>query len=346
MTVYCGVDFHARQQTICCCDTTGGEVRLRELRHGTDDVRGFYSGLEGEVVVGLEASGYSSWFVELLEGLGHEVWLGDASEIRRRARRRQKNDRRDAELILDLLRKGEFPRIHHPSFESREVLRLLRYRHKLVQLRTRAKNSLQALAYSAGSAKRAQLLSGKGRERLSQLPMSAAMDRQRGEWLSLVEELDRRIKGVDEWLEQQARPDGRVERLRTHPGLGLLTSLALVHTLEPVARFGGGRKVAAYAGLDPMEYSSGEKQRFGSISKGGSRLLRYLLVEAAQTAVRRDEELKRFYLRLLRRRGAQKAKVAAARKLLIRGYILLRDGIDYAEFLRRGVEARPARPAT
>jgi transposase len=104
--------------------------------------------------------------------------------------------------------------------------------------------------------------------------------------------------------------------------------------------------VAAYAGLDPMEYSSGEEQRFGSISKGGSRLLRSLLVEAAQTVVRRDEELKRFYLRLLRCRGAQRAKVAAARKLLIRGYILLRDGIDYAELLRRGVEARLARPAT
>jgi transposase len=93
----------------------------------------------------------------------------------------------------------------------------------------------------------------------------------------------------------------------------------------PLSRFAGGRRVAAYVGFDPMGYSSGERQRFGSISKGGSSLLRYLLVEAAQIAVRRDEGLKRFYLRLLRR---------------------LRDGIDYAEFLRRGVEARPARLAT
>lgn len=126
----------------------------------------------------------------------------------------------------------------------------------------------------------------------------------------------------------------------------MLTSLALVHGLEPVSRFAGGRKVAAYVGLEPMEYSSGGKQKFGSISKGGSRLLRYLLVEAAQTAVRRDEQLKSFYQRLFNKRGAQKAKVAAARKLLIRSYILLRDGIDYAEFLSRGVEVRPARLAT
>jgi transposase len=213
-------------------------------------------------------------------------------------------------------------------------------------MRTRAKNSLQALAFSAGSAGGSRLLSREGRERFLQLEMSEAMGRQRAEWLSLVDELNARVKSLDTWLEQKAKRDERVLRLQTHPGIGLLTSLALVHALEPVTRFAGGRKVAAYVGLDPMEYSSGDKQRFGSISKGGSRLLRYLLVEAAQITVRRDEGLKGFYLRLLRRRGVQKARVAVARKLLIRGYILLRDGIDYAEFLRRGVEARPARLAT
>ncbi|MCA1837512.1 MAG: IS110 family transposase [Actinobacteria bacterium] len=346
MTIYCGVDFHARQQTVCYCDSAGGEISLHELDHERDDVGGFYSAFAGEVVVGIEASGYSTWFVELMEGLGHHVLIGDAAEVRRLARRRQKNDRRDAGLILDLLLRGEFPRIHRPPFESREVLRLLRYRHKLVQMRTRAKNSRQALAFSAGSSGRSRLLSREGRERFLRLPMSEAMGRQREEWLSLVDELNARINGLDSWLEQRAKQDERVLRLQTHPGVGLLTSLALVHALEPVTRFAGGRKVAAYVGLDPMEYSSGDKQRFGAISKGGSRPLRYLLVEAAQITVRREAELKEFYLRLLRRRGAQKAKVAVARKLLIRGYILLRDGIDYAEFLRRGVEARPARLAT
>jgi transposase len=346
MAIYCGVDFHARQQTICYCDTADGVIHLRELDHQSDDVGSFYSQFTDEVVVGLEASGYSTWFVELVEALGHQVLIGDAAEIRRLAKRRQKNDRRDASLLLDLLLKGEFPRIHRPSLESREVLRYLRYRHKLVQMRTRAQNSLQALAFSAGSAGRSKLLSRKGRERFMQLPMSAAMAHQREAWLSLVEGLNSRIKDVDQWLERQARTDERVLRLQTHPGIGLLTSLALVHSLEPITRFGGGRKVAAYVGLEPMEYSSGDKQRFGSISKSGSRLLRYLLVEAAQITVRRDEELKRFYLRLLHRRGAQKAKVAVARKLLIRGYILLRDRIDYVEFLRRGVEARLARLAT
>lgn len=88
MTVYCGVDFHARQQTVCFCDSGGGEAHLAELRHDCDDIRGFYAQFTGEVVVGIEASGYSSWLVELLEGLGHRALIGDAAEIRRRARRR------------------------------------------------------------------------------------------------------------------------------------------------------------------------------------------------------------------------------------------------------------------
>jgi transposase len=110
--MYCGVDFHARQQTICYCDTADGLIQCRELHHDKDDVRAFYSQFTGDVVVGLEASGYSTWFIELLEGLGHQVFIGDATEIRRRARSRQKTDRRDAGLMLDLLLRQEFPQVH------------------------------------------------------------------------------------------------------------------------------------------------------------------------------------------------------------------------------------------
>lgn len=93
MSIYCGMDFHARQQTVCYFDTADREVRLQELRHDRDDIRGFYSQFTGEVVVGLEASGYSIWFVELLEGLGHHVLVGDAAEIRCRAKRRARDCR-------------------------------------------------------------------------------------------------------------------------------------------------------------------------------------------------------------------------------------------------------------
>ena len=110
--------------------------------------------------------------------------------------------------------------------------------------------------------------------------------------------------------------------------------------------FASTRKVAAYAGLEPTEHSSAEIRQYGAISKAGSRLLRFLLGEAAQVAVRTDEQLRAFYRRLLARRGKAKAVVAVARKLLIRCFIMLRDEIDYAEFQRRGVEVRSARVYT
>ena len=335
MTLYIGVDIHARQQTLSYLDTEDGTTGQVELQHERDDVKGFYRQCQGEVIVGIEACGYTNWFEELMEQLGHQLLVGDAAEIRRLARRRQKNDRRDADLLLDLLVHHEFPALFRYSRESREVLRQLRYRHKLVKLRTMVANTLHALAINAGLSLRAKLLTKGGRQQLRTLQLSAISQQQRDELLSLADELTRRIQTVEQWLQTQAKSDARVQRLQTHPGVGLLTSLCLVHTLGDLSRFSSTRKVAAYVGFDPMEDSSAERKVYGGISKAGSKLLRYLLVEAGQTAAKDDQDLKQFYRRLLPRRGKARAKVAVARKLLIRCFIMGRAEIDYAEFLRR-----------
>jgi transposase len=161
--------------------------------------------------------------------------------------------------------------------------------------------------------------------------------------LDLIEQLNVRIASLDAEIGRAGEADERVRLLRTHRGLGPLTALALVHTLEPVTRFATSRKVTAFVGLEPCEDSSADKVRWRGISKAGSRLLRFLLIEAAGIAIRYDDELRRFYLHLLNRRDWRKAKVAVARKLLVRSWIMLRDQIDYAEFLRRGVAVRSAR---
>jgi transposase len=162
--IYIGVDFHARQQTICYLKTETGELVISELQHKDKaQVRAFYQQFQGYVIVGLEASGYSPWFEAMLEELGHQVWLGDATESRRRARWRQKSDRRDAELIWDLMVHNEFPLLHQPAPQSREILRLLRYRQKLIKVRTMSKNSLQAIALQAGLAKGSRLFTMTGK---------------------------------------------------------------------------------------------------------------------------------------------------------------------------------------
>ena len=336
MTTYCGVDFHARQQVIVWSSTDDGEIHHLKIWHDNlEKVKAFYAGLSGQVIVGLEASGYSAWFEEMLFELNHEVWIGNAAEIRKRARSRQKTDRRDAETIFDLLIKDEFPRLYRPSAESRAVLQKLRYRHRLVQLRTKARNHLHAISLSAGLSMKAKLLSKAGREKLGSLPLTRTQEEQRDQWLALIDHLNPLIKRIEEELPALIGQNRGVKLVLTHPGIGPLTALALVHTLGPVERFANGRKVTAYIGLDPLEDSSGDYQRIGSISKQGSKLLRFLLVEAGQSAARCDPDLKRHYYRVLRRRDHARASVAVARRLLVRAYIMLRDEIDYAEFRRR-----------
>jgi transposase len=343
-TVYCGVDFHSRRQSVCYCDSADGEVKIKDLHHQTDDVRGFYAQFtDKKVIVGYETSGYATWFEKMLFELGVEVWAGDAAEISRLARRRQKNDRRDAEHILDLMLKGEFPKLYRPFEQSREILRLLRHRQKLVKHVVMVKNSLRRILIETGSVIKQPLSGKKAQRKLRELELPPQLAGERDRWLELLIQIDNQIDEIELQLKQSANDDQRVQRLLTHPGVGLLTALCIVHALGDVKRFATTRKVAAYAGLEPMEHSSGETRRYGSISKAGNRLLRYLLGEAAQVAIRSDERLRQFFSRLKTRRGRAKAVVATARKLLIRSFIMLRDEIDYLEFCRRGIEVRSAR---
>jgi transposase len=135
---------------------------------------------------------------------------------------------------LEASLRGEFPRINRLSFESLEVLRRLRYRHRLVQMRSRMRNSLQAIALGSGVVLKAKLRIKRGREKLNDLPLSPVLSQQRSGWLEMIAEVERRIAQVEEELSKAAADDERVCRLRTHPGIGLLTALALVHTLCPV----------------------------------------------------------------------------------------------------------------
>lgn len=344
MSTYCGVDFHARQQTVTYCESGDGEVRQCLLLHQDKaEMRKFYAGLKPPVIVGFETSAYGQWFEDLLEALGCEVWIGDAKEIRRKAKSRHKNDRKDSSLIFELMVEGKFPRIFRSSLESREILQLLRYRQKLIKIRTITINSLHTLSIASGLSVKRTILTKKGRSRVEALEMRALPEAQRQEWFLLADELLVRISRIEKELEVRAEGNDLVKRVQTLPGIGLLTSLALVHTLGPIGRFSNSRQVVAYVGLDPLENSSAERVRFGKISKAGSRILRYLLGQAAFTAARLDPDLRRTYNNLSRRRGSQKAITAVARKLLIRAYVLLRDGIDYEEFQRRAVAARPAR---
>src|SRR6202011_3545284 len=308
-----GVDYHPSDQYIAFVDTETGECGERQLNHSEGEAEKFYRELKQRGVsvrVGMEATGYSRWFERLLAELGIEVWIGDAAEIKRQRVRKQKTDREDARLLLKLLLEDRFPRIWVPNPENRDLRQLLWHRHRLVQMRTRIMNQLQAVAMNEGYRWKKKLFSAQGRALLENLSLAPWARRRRKELLELLDQLDPKIAELTAAVEQKAKQRPEVVLLMTPPGVGPITGLAYVLVIGTPDRFPCGKKIGSYTGLIPCEDSSAGRQRLGHISKQGNTLLRFLLVEAAQAAARCDADWRRRYMHLMMRREKGIAKVA------------------------------------
>jgi len=336
-----GCDYHPSFQQIAFVDTDTGELQERRLEH-REEAEKFYRGLgvQGmKVRVGMEASGHARWFERLLGELNFELWIGDASEIARKRERKQKTDRQDAQHILRLLLKDDFPRIWIPSWENRDLRQLLWHRHRMVQARTRIMNQLQAVALNEGLRSKKRLWREHGREQLESFRLAPWASRRRQDLLELLDRLNPTIAELSQAIEQEAEKFSEARWLMTHPGVGPLTALAFVLIIGEADRFQCGKQVASYLGLVPLEDSSGNRRRLGHITKQGSSMLRFLLVEAAQVTVRSLPEWRSKYFHLMMRRGRKIAKVAMARRLAIRLYWMWRKGWDYEQVKKFGSHA-------
>ena len=331
-----GCDLHARQQSLAMLETTTGEMVNLTLRHEGNQVREFYSQLPRPVLVGIEATGSMHWFLNLMDELGVECRVGHPATIRAAAPRKQKSDRLDAELLLKLVVENRFPAIWLPTKELLDLRALVLHRHQWVRIRTRIQNALQAIALANGLRRGSGLWSYDGQAKIALLPLLPHTAYRRSTLQAMYKNMEAEIEKLTLQVAEQAGQRSGARRLMTHPGVGPVTALATDVFLGDPKRFADGKALASYVGLIPREYSSGERQRLGGVTKQGSPLLRFLWCEAGAHAVRRDPELQRFYRRKLVQKGLGKARVAVARKLGIRLWIMLRDEIDYQEFCRRG----------
>jgi transposase len=275
----------------------------------------------------MEASGHARWFERLLAELNFELWIGDATEIARKRERKQKTDRQDALHILQLL------------MENRDLRQLLWHRHRMVQARTRIMNQLQAVALNEGLRCKKKLWREKGRQQLEAFRLAPWASRRREDLLQLLDRLNPTISDLTQAIEQEVEKCPEARRLRTHPGVGALTALAFVLIIGRTERFQCGKQIAAYLGLVPLEDSSGNRRRLGHITKQGSSILRFLLVEAAQVTARSNPEWRNKYVHLTMRRGRKIAKVAMARRLAIALYWMWRKGWDYEQLRKFGSHA-------
>jgi transposase len=336
-----GCDYHPSFQQIAFVDTDTGELRERRLEH-REEAEKFYRGLgvQGmKVRVGMEASGHARWFERLLGELNFELWMGDATEIARKRERKQKTDRQDAQHILRLLLKDDFPRIWVASWENRDLRQLLWHRHRMVQARTRIMNQLQAVALNEGLRCKKRLWREHGREQLESFRLAPWASRRRQDLLELLDRLNPTIAELSQAIEQEAEKFPEARWLMTHPGVGPLTALAFVLIIGSADRFQCGKQIASYLGLVPLEDSSGNRRRLGHITKQGSSILRFLMVEAAQVTVRSLPEWRSKYFHLMMRRGRKTAKVAMARRLAICLYWMWRKGWDYEQVKKFGSHA-------
>src|SRR3989441_3210289 len=331
-----GCDYHPSFQQIAFVDRETGECGERKLTH-KEEAESFYRDLNGRSVrVGMEATGQARWFERLLAEQNFELWIGDPAEIRAKRVRKQKNDRQDAEHLLQLLVEDRFPQIWVPSPENRDLRQLLWHRHRLVQMRTRIMNQLQALAMNEGYRWRKKLFSEQGRAQLEKLSLAPWASRRRQELLELLDRMNPTIEELTAAVEREARKRPAVQRLMTHPGVGPLTALAFVLIIGTWERFPRGKQIGNYVGMIPSENSSAGKQRLGHITKQGNSLLRFLLVEAAQAAARVHPDWRRRYVHLAMRRHRSIAKVAMGRRLAVRLYWMWRNGCEYSQSLEFG----------
>jgi transposase len=328
-----GIDVHKNQSQICIITSEGEliEKRVSTERERFEAVLGSYP----ETRILIEASTESEWVARCLEGLGHEVIVADPNyaPMYGQRMRRIKTDRRDARALAEACRSGTYRPAHRTSDERRHLRGQLAVREALVRTRTRYISVIRALLrreglrVPSGSAKRFL-------ERLAEVDLRDHLRREIKPLLAVMKPLGKQIARVDRQVDELANEDREVRTLCTAPGVGPVTAISFVATLDTAQRFRGAHQVEAYLGLVPREKSSGEKQPKGRITKSGNNRTRWLLVEAAWSLLVRAKSAKAQPLqtwaqRIAARRGRRVAVVALARRLAGILYAMMRDGTEF-----------------
>ena len=317
-----------------CELTEAGEVIERQIRTERRRLQDVF-GRRPKARILIEASTESEWIACCLEELGHDVIVADPNYAPMYAHRsrRIKTDRRDARALAEACRLGAYRPAHRASPIQRDMRALLGVRELLVRTRTRWIVHIRALLRGDGL----RLAPGRAENfvaRVNDLPVSPELAARIAPVLALLAPLNAQIATLDAQVATRARDDERTRRLMTAPGVGPVTAVAFVATVDRVTRFRNAHQLESYVGLVPREWSSSETQRKGSITKAGNTRTRWLLVEAAWCVLRRKPKPETFLLRawaegIARRRGSHVAAVALARRLAGILFAMWRDQTEY-----------------
>ncbi len=337
-----GVDLGDQWSNYCILGLAGETLAEGQFRTRREEVGEFFRGLAISRVV-FEVGTHSAWVREIIAGLGHEVLVANPRQMDGSKRRRRKNDRIDAVKLARLGRidpKSLYP-IQHRSTEVREDLLVIRVRDSLVESRTKLISTVRGMVKTMGARLPGCSSVSFSRKTADQIPHEVRETLQ--PILRLIQMLSEEIKGYEKRIEKLASEKYMdTNLLRQVNGVGPVTSLAYVLTLETPQRFKRSRDVGPYLGLVPQQEDSGDSQPQLGISKAGDKMLRKLLVGSAHYILGPfgpDTDLRRFGMKLCQRGGKnakKRASVAVARKLAVLLHRLWSSGEVY-EPLRHGI---------
>lgn len=330
-----GIDLHKDTMTVAALDPRSGEVRFTRLAcKCREQIVEFFNALPRPHVVAIESVGFYRWLWELLEPMACELILADATQCRALAGRRIKTDREDALNVAELLAAGRLPRAWAPPAGIATLRDVTRHRHHLSRQHARVLHRVKAIMLQMNRPGPARM---KAPDLLRYLKAHRAripahfveqMEMAVDELVLLERQLDRIDLRLTRRLEEPDLTD-TARRLMSFPGVGVVLSAVVIAEVGEFARFEDRDGLVRFAGLDPRVYNSADSVRTGRISKQGSRELRWALVQAAWTAVRCDESVKKLWIKLRSRSDGKRAIIAIARRLLLWMRAALRDGSDY-----------------
>ena len=337
---FAGIDFHKKTSVVALGDQSGRVLEQITLQNELSQIRGYFKQFAGLECVIESCRGYE-WLVEELEEMGHTVHMGDARSIKLIAQTRCKTDKIDSRLLMELIAKDYLPTCYQPTRQEKMLRELVRHRAQLV--RSSVKHKLRVHAHLDKENKgifspfRIQ-----GRRKLEEVKLTESRRQQVNDELEIIDFLEMKIAEQDGRIKYLARTNPDVALLRTVPGFETLTAIAFIAEVGDVTRFQKAKQVAAFLGLVPRVYSSGDTRRTGRITKCGSRLMRWMLVQSAWSAIQASPNLRRMLVDIERRKGKKVAVVAVARKLATVAYHVLKEKTEYQESL---LDARLARAA-
>lgn len=342
MTKIIGLDLGKFNSTSCTFMTDDGEVRFQSLPTTVARLREFLERERPDLVV-FEACTQAGWVADLCRSLGFKYAVANTNgEAWKWQNVRRKTDRDDALKLALLAHRGDLPTVELPSTEVRQRRALLNFRQLLVTQRVQLQNHVRGVLVAQGLAapRGHQAWTEAGLdfwEGLAQSPETCAADELwRGQLfvaVALYRTLVERLSEIEARLEEINRADPATRLLQSVPGVGPRTAETIAAYVDRPQRFKNGRQVSAYAGLVPRQYQSGLTDRRGRITRRGPRLLRKMLVEAAWALLRYNAWARRIVERISKGQRTRKrqALVAVARKLLVRCWAILRDGVPWRE---------------